>query len=107
MPQPATSTWASAAQRSRKIESAIAVVPCGLFVASTTASTKPATKPAPAPVAAAAFRARRGTNTATSRSSPDAASIASEGESANQSTCGRLTNTISECVTAGSRRRGR
>ena len=66
-------TWAVAAQRSRKIESAMIAAPCGLLSATRIAKTSAAAKPAPPTIADAARREAFGQKTATSISSPAAA----------------------------------
>src|SRR5580765_578038 len=87
-PQAATMIWAVADQRSRKIESETIAAPFGLFSSTRIANTNPATKPAPQMKADAARLLDLGQKTATIISRPAAASIESDGESANQSTWG-------------------
>src|SRR6516165_2157944 len=87
-PHPATRIWAMAAQRSRKIESATIGPPFGLLSKTRIANTNAVTKPAAQIDAEAARREVFGQKTATSIRIPAAPIIESEGEIANQSTCG-------------------
>ena len=89
-------SWAVAAQRSRKIESATIAAPCGLRSSTRTANTNAATKPAPQTVAAASRREAFGQKTATRSSDAHRGGSDSDGESANQSTCGLVDHLRSE-----------
>ena len=104
-PEPAISTWAIEPQRSRYIASWTIAAAWGVFAASVPASAPAPRKPRKPVVAAATLRPLRGTKTATISSSPDAPVNASDGESANQSTCGwPITCRSRSMRTASSRR---
>src|SRR3989442_304433 len=77
-PQPATSTCASADQRSRNIASATIAFPSGDLTSSSTAHTPAARKPAAQRTAETARRGPRGTSTATKSRSTAAVSSAGD-----------------------------
>ena len=62
--------------------------PCGVLSATRMANTNAVAKPAPQTIAEAARRDERGQKTATSIRIPAAPIMESDGERANQSTCG-------------------
>ena len=86
--RPATMICAVADQRSRKIESATIAAPCGLFSSTRIAKHERGDEAGAADDGGGRAPARLGQKTATIISRPAAASIESDGESANQSTCG-------------------